>query len=408
MTPEVGTIAIDGTFAPGFEPVRDAFAAGADDLGRGGGAFCAYVGDEKIVDLWGGWASPGAPWAGDTLVVLASATKAMATLCAQALFSRGQLDIEAPVASYWPEFAANGKERITVRQVLDHTAGLIGLPGHEEFMRWDGTGWDDYERLARCLAASEPAWEPGTKVGYHPFTYGWLIGEIVRRITGRSIGTVFADEIAGPLGLDAYIGTPPSEVGRVAAVIRQDPDDLPEALRDMVGAMQDATRDPETLHGRAVLSTSDTNFLDAPQRTPEEQARFLTFEAPASNGTSSARSLAKMYALLAAGGELDGTRLVSSDSIEVFRTVLDGVPQAGVSPMMEVSRALGYQGNFTTPFTPAVFGPNPMAFGHVGGGGQIGCCDPENEVAIGFVRSHKANLSTFSMELIHALYDNLP
>ena len=400
-------LTVEGSCAPAFEAVRELFAERADDLGRGGGAFCVYVGGEEVVDLWAGSARPGEPWTRDTMAVLASATKAMATLCVQILYSRGEIDIEAPVSSYWPEFGANGKDAIIVRQILDHTAGLIGLPGHEEFMSFDGTGWDDYDRIARCLAASAPAWEPGTKVGYHALTYGWLVGEVVRRITGRSIGTVFADEVARPLGLSAYIGTPPSEVGRVAAVIEPDVDGLPENVRAVMAAMQAPFRDPSTLSGQAVLSTADVNFIDAPARTREQEDRFLTYESPASNGTSTARSLAKMYALLANGGELDGATLVSPQSIETFRTKLEGVPPAGVQPFMELGRTLGYQSNFEVPMGPAVFGPNPKAFGHVGGGGQLGCCDPENGVALGFVRSHLTNMPTLSIELVGALYERL-
>lgn len=413
MTNETELRIIEGSCAPGFEAVRDVFAAGANELGEGGGAFAVYVGGEKVVDLWAGWAAPGVPWAEDTLCVLASATKGLATLCVQMLFSRGDLDIEAPVASYWPEFAANGKERITVRQVLNHTSGVIGVPGAERFMRWDGTGWDDHEEIARCLAASAPAYEPGTQVAYHGLTYGWITGEIVRRIAGRSVGAFFADEIARPLGLDAYIGTPATEVDRVATTVQQDLSDLPipDEFRPVLDVWLAEARDPSTLVGQAMLATAEECFLDIDAEafwTPQ----LLAAEVPSSNGTSTARSLAKMYAVLAGGGEIDGTRFVSSGSIETFGAQLQGVPQAQILFAFTPPRALGYHGNFAGMGGPMVFGPNPEAFGHLGlgGGVQVGCCDPANEVAIGFVRSHPpANFpSTLASDLVGAVYENLP
>jgi CubicO group peptidase (beta-lactamase class C family) len=400
LTEPTSTLHIDGTCAPGFERVREAFEAGASDLGRGGGAFCAFVGSEKVVDLWGGQARPGSPWAEDTLAVLMSSTKGFVALCAQILHCRGELDIEAPVATYWPEFAQAGKEKVTVRHVLTHTAGVIGVPGHREFMSWDGTGWDDYDEISRRLAAATPAWEPGTEVGYHALTYGWLMGEIMRRITGKTAGELFRDEVATPLGLDARIGTPDADLDRVAVVLGEDMSAFPPEVQQLLDLYLDLVRDPTTLAGQAFLAADDDSFLDKVHIFASDPD-VLRLELPAGNGTSTARSLAKMYALLACGGELDGVRLVSPESIAAFGT--EQVRQVSAMGPMEMSQALGYHTNFGGPMPPP-FGPNPATFGHGGAGGQVGCCDPDAGLAIGFVRNHMTSMPGLSGQLIDALY----
>jgi CubicO group peptidase (beta-lactamase class C family) len=392
---------IEGMCATGFERVRDVFDARVDELGAGGGAFCAYVGGEKAVDLWGGTAKPGVPWAADTLAVLMSSTKGMVALVAQILATRGDLDIEARVAGYWPEFAVNGKRDITVRHVLTHTSGVIGIPGHTEFMNWDGDGWGDYDEIARRLASAAPAWEPGAGIGYHALTYGWLMSEIMRRITGKTAGELFAALVAQPLSLDARIGTPASEVGRVAAVINEDYSKLPPDVLPLLETYLEMLRDPATLAGQAFLGSEHESFLDKVD-TFASNPDVLAVELPAGNGTSTARSLAKMYAVLANGGELDGVRLVSDESIvrwgaEQYRGWQELAP-------IEMSQALGYHTNMPGIGAPPPFGPNPKAFGHGGLGGQVGCCDPDAGVAIGFVRNHLSSVSTLSADLIAAVY----
>ncbi len=180
---------MDMYVAAGFEPAREAFGQGATDLGDGGGAFCAYVEGVPVVDLWGGTARPGQPWESDTRAVLMSLTKGLAALCVQILVDRGQVDVDAPVSAYWPEFAASGKEKVLVRHVLTHTAGVLSFPGEPELLGLDGTGWDDYDAIADGLAAATPSWEPGTRFGYHALTFGWLLGEIIRRVSGRRVGS---------------------------------------------------------------------------------------------------------------------------------------------------------------------------------------------------------------------------
>lgn len=183
---------VHGTVAGGFEAVRSAFGEGAADLGDGGGALCAYVDGERVVDIGGGSAGPGRPWTEETRAVLMSSTKGLATLCVHILYDRGKIDVDAPVARYWPEFGRRGKDRITVRQVLSHSAGVVAVPGHEAELGWDGTGYDDLDGIATALAEAEPAWEPGTRHGYHALTFGW-------------IPTVWA---LGYMGSWGYPGTP--------------------------------------------------------------------------------------------------------------------------------------------------------------------------------------------------------
>jgi CubicO group peptidase (beta-lactamase class C family) len=395
---------ISGTCTPGFENVRDVFAARADELGEGGGAFAAYVGGALVADLWAGTARPGVEWAEDTLAVLMSSTKGMTALVAQMLEARGALDVEAPVATYWPEFATNGKEAITVRHVLTHTAGLVGLPGHAEFITWDGDGWGSYDEIATRLASATPVWEPGTAIGYHAITYGWLMGEIIFRITGTRVGVLFKEWIAEPLGLDARIGTPASEHDRIAWVIDEDYSKIPPEMQPLIQTYLAMLRDPSTLAGQAFMGTTDDSLVEKVE-TFARSPNVWQIELPAGNGTSTARSLAKMYAVLANGGEFNGVRLVPEESVrrwgaEQYRGWQQLAP-------IEMQQALGYHNNLAAQGGPAPFGPNEKAFGHGGMGGQIGCCDPDDNVAIGFVRSHLSSVSTLSAELIDAVYAKL-
>src|SRR3954469_25896568 len=205
----------DWLVEPGYELVRDVFLREKGSLGIGGGGYCAYVDGRPVVDLWAGESQPGVPWERGTTTIIMSATKGFAAMCVQLLADRGQIDLEAPVATYWPEFAQNGKERVLVRHVLLHTAGVLSYEGQNDVTRLDATGWDSYEAISAGLAAAAPEWEPGTRHGYHALSVGWLLAEIVRRVSGRSLGQYFVDEIAGPLGLEAWIGTPAAELGRV-------------------------------------------------------------------------------------------------------------------------------------------------------------------------------------------------
>ncbi|WP_426512030.1 serine hydrolase domain-containing protein [Dactylosporangium sp. McL0621] len=270
-------------FAPLRKVFEDSFTSGAEV----GAAVCVTIDGETVVDLWGGHADAAAtrPWERDTILNVYSVTKTMAALTALLLADRGELDIAAPVARYWPEFAASGKDAITVAHVLSHSSGLSGWA--EPITVTDLYDWD---KATALLAAQAPFWEPGTASGYHVVTQGFLIGEVVRRITGRTLGTVFRQEIAEPLGADFHIGLPAEHDARVAELIPGSTDTMPFA-------------DPTELQRNAALPKLEV----ADTRT----RAFRGAEIPAGNGTGNARSAATVLAVLANGGEAAGRRLLS-------------------------------------------------------------------------------------------------
>ncbi len=367
-------ITIEGTVTAGFEPVREAFASNFAERGEVGAAFCAYVDGEKVVDVWGGEARSGVPWAEDTLCLVWSTTKGATALVAQILADRGLLDVDAPVARYWPEFAAHGKDAVTVWHVLTHAAGLPYWQGYRDLVHHDSDrNWDRTEDIARALAAAAPIWEPATKHGYHALTYGWLVGEIVRRITGKSLGAYFREEVAEPLGLDFWIGLPAELHSRVADLLPAPPPDDPE-LADMWAAVMA----PDALTGQALL----VGPLGGLEHVAEvaNSANYRAAEVPAGSGITDARSLARMYAMLARGGELGGVRVASPESVafhsaEQFRG-------DDVVLVSEKRYALGYM----RPCPPIEeFGPNDEAFGHPGMGGSLGFADPVARVGYGYV-----------------------
>ncbi len=407
-----GTRAVGGFVAPGFERVGDVLAAGATltlggrerraGLGEGGGAFSAFVGGECVVDIWTGIAGPGGKaWDEDTRAVVMSSTKGLTTLCTHVLEDRGQLELDAPVARYWPEFGQAGKATTTVRQLLSHQSGAIAVPGADTLLGWDGRGWGDTEAIAAAIAGGEPAWEPGTRHGYHGVTFGWLVGEVVRRVSGQSLGTFFAAEVAGPLGVDCSIGTPASELASVATVIEVPVKPGKEsALRAI---------DPESKSGRAVLAGA-RGSLFADEAGRPRFAEFmntpavLAAEIGALGATATARALARIYMALA-----DGEELVSRPSVERFcseqvcgRDAVMGVPTRW---------AVGYslEPPPLVPGAPPMHGPNEGAFGHMGAGGQLGFADPSTGVACGFVRNHLENqaLPLMGACLVDMLYSCL-
>ncbi|MGA7419994.1 MAG: serine hydrolase domain-containing protein [Acidimicrobiales bacterium] len=293
---------IQGTCDDRFEGVRDALSASLDAGTDVGASVAVLVEGEPVVDIWGGFADEARtePWQRDTITNVWSTTKTMTFLCALMLADRGDLDFSAPVARYWPEFAAGGKEAVEVRQLMAHTAGLSGWTVHIE-----PEDLADWEKCTSLLAAQEPWWEPGTASGYHALTQGYLMGEVVRRITGATIGTWFASEVAGPLGADFHIGLPASEDDRVSPVIP------PEAV-GLAGA------DP----GSIAVRTFTSPLLDAAMATKEWWRRA---EIPAANGQGNARSVATIQSIIAGGGEARGVRLLSPQGCDtVFEEQANG------------------------------------------------------------------------------------
>ncbi|SHN36561.1 serine hydrolase domain-containing protein [Actinacidiphila paucisporea] len=365
---------IHGEVAAGFEPVREAFAANFSQHGDIGAAVCVYHHGRPVVDLWGGVADAetGRPWTRDTLQLVYSATKGATATAAHMLAERGALDLDAPVATYWPEFAANGKADIPVRWLLSHRAGLIALDQPiplDEALAW--------HPMTAALAAQCPLWTPGTAHGYHGRTWGWLVGEVIRRVSGRTPGHFFAEEIAAPLGLDFFIGLPTRERHRVSRMSYQRPavdlttvpaESVPEEVRELVAAW----RDPNSFSNRA-FAVTDPAEIDFD--SPEVQAAEL----PSSNGIGTAHALARMYAALI--GEVDGVRLLAPETLAAAtKEQASGKDQVMLIP----SRfSTGYMLSTET---------NPMtdrsSFGHTGRGGSLGFADPRQGIAFSYAMNN--------------------
>jgi CubicO group peptidase (beta-lactamase class C family) len=356
------TTEIKGDFTPGFEAVRDAFAANFEREGsyqETGAAIAVFHRGVKTVDLWGGSADRARtrPWAGDTLVNVWSATKGLTAAAIARLVDQGRLSYDDRVSKVWPGFAAAGKGEITVAQVMSHQAGLAGFiepTTIEDQFDWDG--------CVGKLERQTPAWTPGEATSYHAMTYGWLAGEIVRRVDGRSLGRFVREEICEPLGADIFVGLPGALAPRVA-----------ELLGPKVAPDPAAT---------AALSPAALMALSNPAQDPEapNRAAWRAAEIPAANGQASALGLARLYAALGAGGTLDGVSILSPHTV---RRMTTPVTSNGRTDML-----LGFTdcwGMGVALNTPGIYGPNPRAFGHSGWGGAFGCADPDAEIAIGYV-----------------------
>ncbi|MET8563689.1 serine hydrolase domain-containing protein [Streptomyces flaveolus] len=364
QTPETDAL-IHGHCDPRFAAVREAFAENFRERGELGAAVAVTVAGETVVDLWGGWADADRtrPWARDTVVNVWSTTKGPVALCAHILADRGLLDLDAPVAAYWPEFAAEGKDKVLVRHLLSHRAGLSGLrEPHtlEELYDWELT-------TAR-LAATAPWWEPGTRSGYHALTYGFLVGEVVRRVSGLRPGAFLGREVTGPLGLDFTVGLPERDSGRAAELVRP-----PAASHDEQPAVFSQSA-PAAL---AALANPLVGAAEA--NTPAWRAA----EIPAANGHGTARAVAALYGVFAGHGSYGGRRILSPQAAERVREgqgrCRDLVIGAGFEGETEVGLGLWLSG------PQGSYGPNPRAFGHDGFGGSCGLADPDAGVSLGYV-----------------------
>ncbi|MFB8755847.1 serine hydrolase domain-containing protein [Streptomyces nigra] len=357
---------VNGTVAEGFEPVREAFARNFTGLGERGAAVAVYRDGHRVVDLWAGTRDVDGtePWQHGTAQVVRSATKGVAAAVALLLHQRGELDLDAPVAAYWPEFKAHGKERLLVRHVLGHRAGLpvLDVPlTPEEAL--------DPERGPAAVAAQAPVWEPGTGHGYHALTYGWLLDGLVRRVTGRWVGEWLAEEVAGPLGLDLWLGLPEEVAGRAGRTGRVDGPEPAGALRARPKrSVTAAYEDPHSLTRRAFAAISP--FPD--QNDPAYRAAAL----PATNGVATADGLARFYAALI--GEVDGVRLLDPAAVELARAEESSGPDRVL--VVNTRFGLGYMLHGTA--SPLL---GPGSFGHPGRGGALGFADPETRIAFGYV-----------------------
>lgn len=370
---------IRGTVEPGFEEVRDAFEANFSDHGEVGAGFALYVEGRQVVDLTGGVAdSSGRPYDDRTLQMVFSTTKGATAVCAHLLVQRGELDLDAPVARYWPEFAQGGKDHIPVSWLLSHKAGLIDTDRSlslDEALDWDS--------VTAALAESTPVWEPGTAHGYHAITYGWLVGEVVRRVSGRSLGTFFREEVAEPLGLEFWIGLPDEYQDRVAPLIPMGGGDhLPMMMSEEGGGSDDA---PPGLIELLDMFLGEGNLAVRALTAPggalaDEQVwnepRLRAAEIPAANGVTNARSLARMYAALVS--EVDGIRLLEERTVQrAIEPQVEGPDRVLVFP---IPFALGFMTH--SDMSPFVGG---RSFGHYGAGGSVGFADPDRRIAGGYV-----------------------
>jgi CubicO group peptidase (beta-lactamase class C family) len=386
------SVDIQGICATRFHAVRDAFA---ENFARGrevGASVSITLNGDTVVDLWGGSADEmqTRPWIQDTLVNVYSTTKGMGATCAHMLVDRGQLDLDAPVARYWPEFAQAGKASLPVRYLLSHRAGLpaIAKPIPMEMLY-------DWHAMCAALAEQEPWWVPGTGHGYHALTYAWLVGEVVRRVDGRSIGTFFREEVATPLGLDAHIGCGPELDARIAELVPSPPP--PPGQEDLLA---DMVADKESISAKA--------FSNPPVLTREtvNSRAWRAAELCSANGHTNARSLARLYAALGAwtrGETFDGLQLLSSSALEQARIE----QSSGVDKVLQLDNriALGYM----LPSPMRRFSENPQAFGHAGAGGSLGFTDPENGLSFGYAMNQMqaggAGGDTRWWGLIQGMYD---
>jgi CubicO group peptidase (beta-lactamase class C family) len=375
-----------------FRRVREVFAEHFNAGREVGAAVAVTLDGHAVVDLWGGHADleRTRPWQRDTLVNVYSTTKGVTATCVHQLVDRGLLDLDDPVARHWPEFAQNGKEAITVRMLLSHRAGVPAitrpLPAEAIF---------DWQTMAGAVAEQAPWWSPGEKHGYHARTFGWLLGELVRRITGRSLGTCFREEIAGPLGLDFHIGLAESEHARVAFISRvppPPPDTEPQLGRIMV-------REPDSVTAKAFTNPPVHQIADVANTSQWRQA-----EIPSSNGHATARAVARFYGALAGGGMLDGIQVLSPESIAAARTE----HARGVDEVLKVMTRFGL--GFMMPLPGAAMGPNERAFGHPGMGGSLGLADPEARIGFGYVMNQCSpviRIDPRAASLVDAVYASL-
>jgi CubicO group peptidase (beta-lactamase class C family) len=391
-------VSIDGACEDRFSNVRAEFERNLAERGEVGASVCVTVEGETVVDLWGGVADPDTdrPWERDTIGVVWSCTKGAVALCAHLLAARGGLDLDAPVAHYWPEFAKGGKDGVTVRMALNHQAGVAALPEViGEF------GLCDWDAVATALAEMDPLWEPGTRHGYHALVFGNLIGEIVRRADGRSIGTYFREEIAAPLGLDFHIGLPETEEHRVAPNISADP---PTGDTPMPSFYVAGFTDPTSVAYKVVMHSGG---VLAPGAINARQYRAA--EIPAFNGVTNARGLAGMYRPLANGGE----GLVPADAIPAMGSVASATAK-DATMFVPTRWSNGFMKGLDNHRLPP--GENDSvilseeAFGHLGSGGSLGFADPRANLSFGYTMNKQGGgigLEDRGQALVDAVYTAL-
>jgi CubicO group peptidase (beta-lactamase class C family) len=381
---------IDGTWDPKFARVIDVFQEGFAKYGEHGASIAVTLDGRPVIDAWGGHVDKARtrPWERDTLVNVFSTTKGITATCALRLVAEGRIDLDAPVASYWPEFAEAGKGAIRVRDLLDHRAGLAAidepLPPEAVY---------DWSAMTHALARQAPWWPPGTTHGYHAITFGWLVGEVVRRVSGKSVSAYFRETIGAPLGIDFFYGVPDALLDRVTDIRASPP--APPGERILFNEHMAA---PQSLLAKTFVNPTPLTAAIV------NSAPFRAAEIPAANGHSNARALARFYGALACGGELDGVRVLDRAMIDLARTE----QSEGLDFVLKENTRFGLGFMLSQPSHPAgAFGPNPRAFGHPGAGGSVGFADPEARVGFGYAMNRmgfRILLDPRAIALIEAFY----
>ena len=394
---------VAGFYDARFERVAEEFVRNFQERGEVGASVCITLAGEPVVDLWGGsHPDTSIPWTRDTLCLVWSATKGATALCAHMLASRGQLDLDAPVARYWPEFAQAGKEAIPVKMLLNHQSGVAAFreplaPG----------AFSDWEQMVSLLARQEPFWTPGSMHGYHGFTFGWLVGEVVRRVSGKSLGTFFREEVAGPLGLDFWIGLPEEHESRTSDVIPAQPPDPNGPVSPMFAAMVN----PASVQTLVMFNTGG-HMLPGPDGVFGFNLRASrAAEIPAAGGIANARALAGMYTPLANGGSFNGINLVSRDTLARMSAVssASGLDAVILAP---TRFALGFVKSVDNRREPTCTENDSLilseeAFGHSGFGGSLGFADPAARMSFGYTMNKMGDgigINSRGQSLVDAAY----
>jgi CubicO group peptidase (beta-lactamase class C family) len=394
MPASSATLQSFGHCAPAFDAVRAAFAHNLVHGGELGASLAVEVDGECVVDLWGGWADAegGTPWQRDTLSVVFSNTKPATALCIHLLAEAGELDLDQPVARYWPAFAAAGKDAITPRMLLDHSAGL---PALRERLP-DGAAFD-WDFMVERLEREAPFWAPGTRVGYHALTYGWLLGELVRRIGGCSLGEFFRRQVAQPLDLDFWIGLPESEEPRVATIA---PPAAPSVPRN---AFERALlEEPQSLTALYMKNTG--GWRPSGFNTRAGHAAELG----AAGGITNARSLARLYGTLACGGRRGDFRLIGEDTL-ASATAVSSATHDDACLRVPTRFAAGFMrqmDNRARGMDSACIGRD--AFGHVGAGGSLAFASPSRRLGFGYTMNRMGPgvlLNERADRLVQAVYE---
>jgi CubicO group peptidase (beta-lactamase class C family) len=382
---------IQGTCTDRFAAVRAAFEHNFSALGDVGAAVSVRLDGDTVVDLWAGLADPAADrrWARDTPALVFSTTKGLTAVCALRLWERGELNIDAPVGDIWPEFKAGGKGAVTTRHLLSHQAGL---PAFDEPISVEEC--HDTDLVAARLAAQAPAWEPGTAHGYHALTYGWLVGEVVRRVSGRTIGRFLADEIAEPLGLDTWIGLPPEVEPKVAVLQPMNLENLGAIqIDEHTQKLVEAFFDPASLSHRVFFNPPLDLNGDAFNSPALHRAEW-----PAAGGITTARSLAHLY------GELACDRVLSAATLDAASAPVVDAPDRVL--VVRSSFGLG----FALPSDVVRYGPAGQGFGHDGAGGSVGFADRETGIGFGYVMNQMGmslGVDARVEGLVRATYESL-